>query len=56
MGLQKVGPHPWDYVFTPVVGERVSIALQDDSLETVTITGFNEDHETTGELRLEVAP
>lgn len=52
-GLHKVGENPWDYVYNPAVGQKVTFVDVDGTRLTGTITDFTEDDET-GELQMEV--
>ena len=54
-GLHKVGPEPYDYVYNPEWGQKVSFIGTDGKMVTGHISVVYEDDET-GEMRLTVEP
>lgn len=54
-GLHKVGDEPWDYVYNPAKGQRISSVGLDGELHTGVITDFVRNR-STGEISLTVEP
>jgi hypothetical protein len=52
-GLHKVGEQPWDYVYNPAEGQKVSAVGLDGHMYTGTITDVQQNKET-GEMQLTV--
>lgn len=54
LGLNRIGPNPWDYEYNPAKGQRVTFIDLDGTSLTGVITDFVED-EQDGTLSLTVA-
>jgi hypothetical protein len=54
-GLHKVGENPWDYVYNPAEGQRVTFVDLDGTAISGTVTAFTKDR-SDGALQLEVEP
>jgi len=52
-GLHQVGPAPYDYVFNPAKGQRITCVSPTGRTVTGTVTNVEEDKES-GEVRLTV--
>lgn len=54
-GLHQVGSAPYDYVFNPAKGQRVSFVGKDGGMVTGTVTDYTQD-KSTGSLDMTVEP
>jgi len=52
-GLHKIGPAPYDYVYNPAKGQKVSFVGIDGHVYTGTVTNVGENEET-GEIKVTV--
>lgn len=52
-GLHQIGPAPYDYVYNPAKGQRITVVGVDDQTFTGTVTDYTENKET-GEINMTV--